>query len=295
MPSKKVILTLSFALISAPIFAYSWTTPTNLGANINSSSEDTEPGITPTGNTLYFSSKRGGNYDIWQSIYSGGRWQPATRTPYVNTGSYDGNPAFLQSTYLEMYLTSNRRGNMDIYQRVYRSGSWQTPSRLPSTVNTAYSEYGCGLYRRSGRATMMFASRKPGGKGQHDIWATEYRGGWVSAWHVSRPSSSANDVGPTVTLNGAYMYFASNRSGGYGNYDLYVSRWTGIYWGTASNLGSKINTSYNEIYPGVTANGQRLYFASNRPGGRGGTDIWMTLNTTAVTPTSLGRVKALYY
>jgi hypothetical protein len=90
------------------------------------------------------------------------------------------------------------------------------------------------------------------------------------------------------------MYFASNRSGGYGRYDLYVSRWTGSYWGPASNLGSKVNTSYNENYPGVTTNGQHLYFASNRPGGRGGMDIWMTSNTTAVAPASLGRVKALF-
>jgi Tol biopolymer transport system component len=295
MRGKEVIIILSVALFfSAASVAYSWTTPTNLGANVNSSSEDNEPGVTPNGNTLYFTSKRGGNYDIWQSIYSGGKWQPATRTPYVYSSSYDGNPAFLQSTYLEMYLTSNRGGNMDIYQSVYRNGRWQTPSRLPTTVNTNYAEYGCGLFRRSGRATMAFSSTRPGGEGGYDIWATEYRGGWVTAWRVSGPSTSAQELTPTVTLNGAYMYFSSNRSGGHGGFDLYVSRWTGSYWGTASNLGSKVNTSYNDVSPGVTTNGQRLYFASNRPGGRGGGDIWMTLNTTAVAPASLGRVKALF-
>ena len=159
MRSKEFVIFLSVALFGAACIVYSWTTPTNLGANVNSSSEDNEPGVTPNGNTLYFTSKRGGNYDIWQSIYSGGQWQPATRTPYVYSSSYDGNPAFLQSTYLEMYLTSNRGGNMDIYQSVYRNGRWQTPSRLPSTVNTGYSEYGCGLYREYlGRSYRRFSS-----------------------------------------------------------------------------------------------------------------------------------------
>ena len=141
---------------------------------------------------------------------------------------------------------------------------------------------------------MAFSSNRPGGEGGYDIWATEWNGGWVTAWRVAGPSTSSHELGPTVTLNGAYMYYSSNRTGGYGGYDLYVSRWTGSAWGTGVNLGSTVNTSYHERYPGVTTDGQKLYFQSNRPGGRGGYDIWVTLNTTNVTPASLGRVKALF-
>ncbi len=294
MPRKEIITIVSVALLGAATFVYStyldWTTPTNLGANVNSSSHDEHPGVSPVGNMLYFSSNRGGNPDIWQSYYSG-RWQPAWRTPTVYSTSDEYSPALFQS----LYFSTNRLGNYDIYQSKWYSGRWQKPSRLPSTINTSYSEYSCCLYERGGNPWMVFSSNKPGGEGDHDLYETVGgSGGWQTPWRLPNPSSSARDTGPTVTADGRYLYFGSQRSGGHGGYDLYVSTWTGSTWGVATNLGPTVNTSNNDSYPGVTTDGQKLYFDSNRPGGRGGIDIWMTLNASTVNPASLGRIKALF-
>jgi len=65
-------------------------------------------------------------------------------------------------------------------------------------------------------------------------------------------------------------------------------------WTMPVNLGAVVNTAYSEAYPGVTTDGQKLYFDSDRTGGYGSGDIWVTDNTTGVAPASLGAVKALF-
>ncbi len=89
-------------------------------------------------------------------------------------------------------------------------------------------------------------------------------------------NSEADDKCPYV--NGRLMVFASNREGGYGGYDLYYSRFEDDEWSTPENFGEKINTEYDEYRP-VTIfhheyNNTLMIFSSNRPGGKGGFDLY---------------------
>jgi hypothetical protein len=104
-----------------------------------------------------------------------------------------------------------------------------------------------------------------------------------SAWSPATPISELNT--PTATEGCPYLtrsehtlYFASNRPGGYGALDLYVSHWDAAakQWGPAINLGPTINTAANEQCPLLLQNGKHLLFVSNRPGGAGGLDLWIT-------------------
>ncbi|WP_411282273.1 TolB family protein [Gemmatimonas sp.] len=104
-----------------------------------------------------------------------------------------------------------------------------------------------------------------------------------SAWSSAVPLSELNTPGategcPNVVRSGQVLYFASNRPGGYGALDLYVSYWesSAKQWGPALNLGPEINTAWNEQCPLVLQSGRRLVFVSNRPGGVGGLDLWIT-------------------
>lgn len=104
----------------------------------------------------------------------------------------------------------------------------------------------------------------------------------LSPWSPATPLAELNatpgtDGCPFLTQDGNALFFASNRSGGFGDLDLYVARWdsSAQRWGDAVNLGSKINTPSNESCAVLLNNGREMLFHSNRPRGAGGPDLWM--------------------
>ena len=81
-----------------------------------------------------------------------------------------------------------------------------------------------------------------------------------------------------ISADGKKLYFTSNRDGGLGNLDIYVSEKDGSGdWGPAVNLGSEINTPYNEDTPFITENDSVLYFCSEGHSSMGGFDIFKSL------------------
>jgi len=92
-------------------------------------------------------------------------------------------------------------------------------------------------------------------------------------------NSTAMDRAPAISKDGLSLYFASNRLGGVGGEDIYVSQreTRDDEWGPAVNLGPIINTTANEMVPAFSRDGHLLFFASNRPEGSfGGVDIWVS-------------------
>ena len=89
-------------------------------------------------------------------------------------------------------------------------------------------------------------------------------------------SSAFDDKCPFILDN--FMVFTSNRSGGYGGYDLYYSIWNNGEWSTPINFGNKINTQYDEYRPIIRKqwdfSNDYMIFSSNRPGGKGGFDLY---------------------
>lgn len=85
---------------------------------------------------------------------------------------------------------------------------------------------------------------------------------------------------PALTADGNTMYFSSNKPGGKGGMDLYVSQKNGSEWSEPVNLAS-LNTEGDELFPSVDKDGN-LYFASNGLGGLGGLDVFRTTKGTSV-------------
>ncbi|HZK79063.1 MAG TPA: hypothetical protein VFC35_09145, partial [Gemmatimonadaceae bacterium] len=103
-----------------------------------------------------------------------------------------------------------------------------------------------------------------------------------TAWSAATPltelnTSAATEGCPFITRSGQDLYFASNRAGGFGGLDIYVSHWATLanQWGTPVNLGAGVNTSANEQCSLPLQTTGELIFASDRPGGLGGLDLWM--------------------
>jgi len=89
-------------------------------------------------------------------------------------------------------------------------------------------------------------------------------------------NSNADDKCPFV--NGEMLVFSSNRPGGYGGFDLYYAQRDGDTWMEPVNFGTRINTEYDEYRPIIISHyefvNDMMLFSSNRPGGKGGYDLY---------------------
>jgi hypothetical protein len=90
-------------------------------------------------------------------------------------------------------------------------------------------------------------------------------------------NSTASDQGPAISKDGLTLYFHSNRSGGLGGFDMYVSQRASVddAWGLPLNLGPAVNTTFDEGNPALSRDEHFLFFQSVRPGGLGGVDLWV--------------------
>ena len=99
-------------------------------------------------------------------------------------------------------------------------------------------------------------------------------------WSKSEPfflNNSEYSVGhPSLTANGKTMYFTSDMSGGFGGSDIYrTTKNDDGTWNKAENMGDKINTESDEMFPFIEENSQKLYFSSNGRFGLGGLDVFV--------------------
>ncbi|TMB28141.1 MAG: hypothetical protein E6J65_04205 [Deltaproteobacteria bacterium] len=89
-------------------------------------------------------------------------------------------------------------------------------------------------------------------------------------------NSASVDVGPAISKDGLSLYFTSNRPGGFGNFDIWVTQRDSVDspWKQPVNLGPAINTGALESIPALSRDGHWLFFNSDRPGGFGMVDVW---------------------
>ena len=98
-------------------------------------------------------------------------------------------------------------------------------------------------------------------------------------WQPCQPLSSINtqynEGAQSISTDGKLLFFtACTRNDGRGSCDIYFSRNKGGVWSVPQNVGEPVNSPAWESQPSISANGEILYFASNRKGGKGGMDIW---------------------
>lgn len=101
---------------------------------------------------------------------------------------------------------------------------------------------------------------------------------WSASVDIGPPINTEGDEGAmTVSPDGQLLFFSGcDNMMGYGSCDLYMSRLMGDRWSEPVNLGPYVNTSSWESQPCFSSDGHTLFFVSNRPGGYGGSDIWIT-------------------
>jgi outer membrane protein OmpA-like peptidoglycan-associated protein len=147
------------------------------------------------------------------------------------------------------------------------------PRPLSSVLQTTLSQYFPVL--TPDEQTLVFTALKP--EGDEDLLVTTFNGEtWTPPTSISSDINTPENEGTaTLSADGRTLVFtACQGRKGYGSCDLYVSRKTGSDWSTPENLGPSINSGSYESQPSLSADGRRLYFVSDRPGGKGRRDIW---------------------
>ena len=105
----------------------------------------------------------------------------------------------------------------------------------------------------------------------------DQHGNWTPAVSISKNINSKEYSEGATAISGdgkSIVMTICNHPKGEGGCDLYFSKRKGDDWSVPENLGPKINTTYKETYPTLSPDGRTMYFCSDRPGGKGGLDIW---------------------
>ncbi|QJW90386.1 OmpA family protein [Spirosoma taeanense] len=147
------------------------------------------------------------------------------------------------------------------------------PKPLSSVLQTTPSQYFPVL--TADEQTLVFTALKP--EGDEDLMTASFNGEtWSPPTSLSTQINTPDNEGtPSLSADGRMLVFtACQGRKGFGSCDLYLSRKTGNDWSSPQNLGPVVNTRYYESQPSLSADGRRLYFISDRPGGKGQRDIW---------------------
>lgn len=168
----------------------------------------------------------------------------------------------------------------DLYEAPLLGDSLGSPARLPRpAINGRYND-GAVTFFPSGDV-MIFTRNNLGGKNDSNYinlklyWsALSETGTWSSAEALPFNDDYYDYAHPALSSDGRRLYFSSNRPGGYGGMDLWMSEWDGSQWSEPVNLGPAVNSAGNEIFPFVDLE-ERLFFASDSlPGRMGGLDVF---------------------
>jgi outer membrane protein OmpA-like peptidoglycan-associated protein len=158
---------------------------------------------------------------------------------------------------------------------------------LGPAVNSPYPEYLPSLTADGRR--LYFTSRRPqagkepnpliGGYDEDLYWCErDENGRWQPAQPLGPPiNSDRNEGAAFFSADGQWAFITlCGRADGLGDCDIYFSELDGDRWLPPKNLGPTVNSPGWESHPSLTHDRKRLYFASDRPGGQGGIDIWYT-------------------
>ncbi|MDP4680938.1 MAG: hypothetical protein NWS46_11295, partial [Cyclobacteriaceae bacterium] len=208
----------------------------------------------------------------------------------INTAAAEYSPIYNNGF---LYFTSNRSGGKiykttgtpftDIY-KVKTEGAivdLSTLAPLPELINDPLINEGSIAISKDG-SSVIFAKGNNGkysGTDEVDLYFTRVRNGkWSNPRVISASRRDSWDSSPALNADGTTLYFASNRKDkeSIGGIDLYTAKLNRRgRWVDVRNMGDKINTPGNEIFPFVSDDGQ-LYFSSDGHPGMGGLDIFIS-------------------
>jgi tetratricopeptide (TPR) repeat protein len=235
------------------------------------------------GDTLYYSSfryeKEGDDFDpqrkVSKLLYQKGRGRGRPLTRGFNPDTILTAHAAISTNGQRIYFTRCQYINASeircklVYKSKDKRRRWESKTHeLPDTVNLkgyTATQPSVGYDSTAGAEVLYFASDRPGGKGGMDLWKVylfEDSTGIPQA--LDHINTEVDELSPFFHTPSQSLYFSSAGHPSYGGYDIYQA--TSI--GKPVHLPAPVNTSYNDVYFSLNADGLSGYLASNRPESR---------------------------
>lgn len=209
----------------------------------------------------------------------------------INSEYEDYAPVVNEDETELVFTTRRREGNMnenvfsdnkpweDIFISTKENGKWTPAKNIGAPVTTLNHESTASL-SRDGNTLLIFKDDNNG-----DIYVTSRKSS-NDPWSIPEPLEGVNstyaEVSSSLSTDGSTLYFASDRPGGLGGFDIYVATKDGRgQWSKIKNLGPGINTAFDEEGPFIDYEGKTLYFSSKGRKSMGGYDIFKSTLTDA--------------
>jgi Tol biopolymer transport system component len=236
---------------------------------INTSADEYGPAFAPDGMTMYFTrrvSRQGPEY-IYVSRFENGQWSKPEIAPFSGKHfdkepfvSPDGSKLFFASLRPVGGVEKKDPRDFDIWVITRSAGGWGDPTPLPAPVNsTGYDNYPSV----AANGTLYFASVRGGGRGRNDLYRAPLIDGKYSQVEKLGDiiNTSGTDADPYIAPDESFLIYCSDRQGGFGEGDLYISYNRGGAWTEPRNLGAAINTGEFEYTPLLSPDGKYLFFS----------------------------------
>lgn len=159
----------------------------------------------------------------------------------------------------------------DLFVAARKGSSTGRPKPLSKIINSKYNE---GPVSMAGNKLFFSGSEKdPSHKMK--LYVSEKKGSsWSEPVMLGFCKDTFSYCHPAASADGKQIYFCANLPGGYGGMDLYSSTWENGDWTAPRNAGPSVNSAADDLFP-FLSNEQRLYFSSERSGGKGGLDLYV--------------------
>lgn len=257
-----------------------WSVPVNQ-VELNTPYTEMSPALSAWGDSIFLGSARpggSGGIDVWVSGWTGAAWSsPQNLGEQLNSSALDAVSCVSAGGSI-VYLSSDRSeamGGRDIFKSIRSGGEWGVPISFGPAINTIWED-AAPTVTADGRV-MYFASERPGTYGGNDIWRTEWTpSGWSEPENVYELNSAWDERHPVISFDDSRIILTSTRPGTMGGQDLWSSYWNGSEWTQPVNLGAPVNTTADDNCATRTLDGLTMGFASNKPGGVGDQDIYLT-------------------
>ena len=203
-----------------------WQPSKQLSKTVNTENHDAAAGLSSDGSKLYVyrhSGKDGG--DLYESVLFGADWEaPVHMNKYINT-KYHESSVSLSFDGRRMYFVSDKEsglGDRDIYYSdMDVKGEWGAAKNIGPVINTKYAEE--AVFMHPDGVTLFFSSKGHNSMGGYDIFKSKLINGvWSAPENLGYPINGPDDdVFFVVSGSGSRAYFASSKTGGFGEKDLY--------------------------------------------------------------------------
>jgi outer membrane protein OmpA-like peptidoglycan-associated protein len=210
--------------------------------------------------------------EIYITFRKEGNWGEPTKIE-INTSDNVGTAGISpDGQQMLVFIGSGNKGNIFLMNK--NGDKWSPPAPIQG-LNSNNLESTASI-TPDGKS-IYFASNRPGGFGGMDIYVAEKlaNGSWGNIQNLgSEINTKYDEDAPFIHPDMKTLYFTSNGQASMGGRDIFKTVKTKGKWGLPENMGYPINTTLDDNYFTLTADGSRGFFASDRQGGYGGQDIY---------------------